>query len=145
MTTFKIILVENDEDEQLFMREGFDKAGGFEVLAQVGNGEGLFGWLDAHPDEQPDVILSDLNMPGMNGMDIIEAMRQRPAGQNIPIIITSTSSTRSIMDKCLQAGAVSYIVKPDTFIQYEPYVRDLHRLISEKGIVPDSASTGTGN
>ncbi|RYY66589.1 MAG: response regulator [Chitinophagaceae bacterium] len=144
MTTFRIILVENDEDEQLFMREGFEKAGGFEVLAQVNNGEGLLEWLEAHPGQQPDLILSDLNMPGMNGMDIIEAMQLMPQGKKVPVVITSTSSTRSIMDKCLEAGASSYVVKPDTFIHYEPFVHSLYQLIIDKGIV-QRQPTGTGN
>ncbi|RYY86223.1 MAG: response regulator [Chitinophagaceae bacterium] len=135
MRTYKIILVENDEDEQLFMREGFDKAGGFEILAQVDNGEGLMRWLDEHPSTQPDLVLTDLNMPGMNGMDILQAFQSNAQRRKIPVIVTSTSSTRSIMEKCLQAGAALYIVKPDTFIQYETYVHNLRKLIEDKGLV----------
>lgn len=141
MKNYKIILVENDEDEQMFMREGFDAAGGFEILAQVSNGETLLEWMQAHKEQRPDLVLSDLNMPGMNGMEILQAFQADAQLRGIPVIITSTSSTRSIIDKCLQAGAAHYIVKPDTFIHYEPYVKNLKQLLDENGL---AAGGGTG-
>lgn len=135
MKKYNIIIVENDEDEQFFMKEGFDAVGLFTVLAQVKNGDHLFAWLDEHPGALPDVILSDLNMPGKNGYDIITGVKERPAWSHIPVIITSTSSTRTIIDKCLSLGAADYIVKPDTFIEYVPYVENLYRCIEEKQLV----------
>jgi CheY-like chemotaxis protein len=135
MKRYKIIIVENDEDEQMFMREGFGREGLFDVLGQMRNGDALFKWLAAGPRVQPDLILSDLNMPGKNGYDIIEGITGNPVYAHIPVIITSTSSTRTIIDKCLAMGAVEYIVKPDTFIDYGPYVRRLYELIEEKKLV----------
>src|SRR5689334_17219572 len=115
MKRYKIIIVENDEDEQMFMREGFGREGLFDMMGQMRNGDALFKWLAAGPKVLPDLILSDLNMPGKNGYDIIEGITGNPAYAHIPVIITSTSSTRTIIDKCLAMGAVEYIVKPDTF------------------------------
>lgn len=131
MRKFKIIIVENDADERYFMKEGFDAVDLFEIMAQVRNGDLLFEWLAANP-ELPDVILSDLNMPGKNGYDIIEEVRSTPAYANIPVIITSTSSTQSIIDKCLKLGACDYIVKPETFIEYRPFVRQLHEIMTKR-------------
>lgn len=136
MKTYKIIIVENDEDEQFFMKEGFEKATGlFEIIAQVGNGDHLFSWLEENPGSLPDIILSDLNMPGRNGYDIITYMKESPLWSHIPVIITSTSSTPSIIAKCLALGAADYIVKPETFIAYVPYVEALHQRIEEKHLV----------
>lgn len=129
MKQYKIIIVENDEDEQMFMKEGFDATELFEILAQVKNGDTLFDWLQAHPDNLPDIILSDLNMPGKNGYDIIEEVGQTPAYSHIPVIITSTSSTPVIIEKCLAYGASDYMVKPETFVEYVPYVQDLYRRV----------------
>ena len=67
MKKYKIIIVENDEDEQMFMKEGFDSAGLFDIVGQVKNGDTLFEWLDENKNALPDIILSDLNMPGKNG------------------------------------------------------------------------------
>src|SRR4051812_19512848 len=98
MIKYKIIIVENDEDEQFFMKEGFDNAGLFQIMAQVRNGEGLLEWLHNNETNLPDVILSDLNMPGKNGYDIINEIRSSPSYHQIPVIITSTSSTKTIID-----------------------------------------------
>ena len=112
MRTYKIVIVENDEDEQFFMEDGFEKAGElFEIVAQVRNGDMLFEWLEQQNDSLPDVVLSDLNMPGMNGYDVITGMKNDPRYGKIPVIITSTSSTPTIIDKCLGLGASLYALR----------------------------------
>ena len=135
MRKYSIILVENDEDEQEFMKEGFDATGLFTIIAQLKNGDHLLEWLQSHREQLPDVILSDLNMPGKNGYDIITELKNAAAWSHIPVIITSTSSTRSIIEKCMALGAADYIVKPETFIQYVPYVKNLYRCIEDKRLV----------
>lgn len=135
---YSIVIVENDEDEQMFIQSGFDEAGLFDVQAMLRNGEGLFEWFSAHPDARPDLILSDLNMPGKNGYDILSEMHASPRLAQIPVIITSTSTARSIMDKCLALGAADYVVKPDTFIEYAPFVRQLHKMVEERGLLRES-------
>jgi CheY-like chemotaxis protein len=135
MKKYNIIIVENDDDEQLFMKEGFDAVGLFNIVAQVRNGDALLEWLSDHRQNLPDIVLSDLNMPGKNGYDVINDLKNDPAYTNIPVIITSTSSTRTIIDKCLAFGAADYIVKPETFVEYVPYVKNLHQRIQEKQLV----------
>jgi CheY-like chemotaxis protein len=135
MKKYKIIIVENDEDERVFMKEGFNATDLFTILSQVQNGDTLFEWLEEHENELPDVILSDLNMPGKNGYDIINETKNNPAWSHIPVIITSTSSIQSIKEKCLEQGAADYLVKPETFVEYEPYVHDLYKRIEEKNLV----------
>ena len=135
MKKYRIIIVENDEDEQAFMKEGFDATGLFNIIGQVKNGDTLLEWVETHENSLPDIILSDLNMPGKNGYDVIHDMKAHPAYSHIHVIITSTSSTKTIIDKCLSAGAADYIVKPETFIEYVPYVQKLYRLIEGKQLV----------
>jgi CheY-like chemotaxis protein len=74
-------------------------------------------------------------MPGKNGYDILTAINDDPLLAHIPVIITSTSYTKSIIDKCFANGAADYIVKPDTFIEYAPFITNLHRIIVEKQLV----------
>lgn len=135
MTKYKIVIVENDEDEQFFMKEGFDAAGVFDILAQLSNGDTLFEWLVKNQANLPDVILSDLNMPGKNGYDILEGVKADPAYMHIPVIITSTSSAKIMIDKCMALGAADYQVKPDTFVEYKPFALKLYQLIKDKQMV----------
>lgn len=135
MKKYKLLIVENDEDEQLFMKEGFDAVGLFNIIAQLKNGDVLLEWLEQNKQNLPDVILSDLNMPGKNGYDIITDIKSNPEYAHIPVIITSTSSTKMTIDKCLTLGAADYLVKPDTFVVYEPFAKQLYQLIDNKELV----------
>ena len=136
MKTYNIIIVENDEDEQEFMKAGFDTVPElFRIQAQLMNGDTLLDWLNDHQNDLPDIILSDLNMPGKNGYDIIEAIKENPGWSHIPVVITSTSSTPTIINKCLTAGAADYVIKPDTFIEYGPYIKQFYNRIMEKNLV----------
>lgn len=135
MKTYTLVIVENDEDEQLFMKEGFDTTGLFRILVMLGSGDELMEWLEQGPPQLPDLILSDLNMPGKNGYDIIEEVREHPVYSSIPVVITSTSSTPTIISKCLAKGAADYVVKPETFMEYVPYVHRLYQRIEEKQLV----------
>lgn len=135
MRKYSIITVENDEDEQFFMKEAFDQTGLFDLVAQLSNGNDLQAWFQDNIGPLPDLILSDLNMPGKNGYDILDEFRNTPALSHIPVIITSTSYTKSIINKCLDKGAAEYLVKPDTFIEYVPFILNLHKIIEEKQLV----------
>ena len=132
---YKLIIVENDEDEQYFMREGFEQSGLFDILALLRNGDLLLEWIHSKGTEKPELILSDLNMPGKNGYEILSFLKEMDGYKNIPVIITSTSSTNSIMQKCLDAGAADYVIKPDIFIDYLSYAKALHKRIQEKKLV----------
>jgi len=138
MKKLKIIFVDNDEDEQLFMKEGFDSTGLFDIVYQANDGGELFEYLDKGSN-MPDVILSDLNMPGKSGYDILTEMKDHH-GSEIPVIITSTSGAKMIIDKCLELGAAAYIVKPETFTEYPEYAKKMHALILEKGMVEKKLS-----
>jgi CheY-like chemotaxis protein len=134
MRKYKIIIVENDEDERFFMLDSFNELGLFDIAAMVANGNELFEWLDANSANLPDLILSDLNMPGKNGYDIIQHLKAHEAYKRIPIVITSTSSAQIAIDKCLELGADDYMPKPDTFIEYGPFIENLHKLIEGKSL-----------
>ena len=135
MPRYKIIIVENDEDEQFFMKEGFQSTGYFDILAILNNGNALMDWLGKHSRQLPDLILSDLNMPGKNGYDIITEIKATPSYVHIPVIITSTSSTKAFIDKCIDFGAADYLVKPETFVEYGPFVKKLYDVVVAKELV----------
>ena len=135
MKKYAIVTVDNDEDELFFMKEAFEATEMFQVIAQFESGDELIDWLNNNPTVLPEIILTDLNMPGKNGYDIIEDITSHDQFSHLPVIITSTSSTKSIIDKCLALGAADYIVKPSSFIEYKFFIKDLYNAIKEKQIV----------
>jgi two-component system chemotaxis response regulator CheY len=68
---------------------------------------------------RPDLIILDLNMPEVSGLDLVEFLRRRPESKNIPIVMLSSESEDSIVDKALALGADSYVTKPVTIEELE--------------------------
>ncbi|WP_031527669.1 response regulator transcription factor [Dyadobacter crusticola] len=128
MKKFKLAIVENDEDERFFMADAFNASQGFDIVGEFSNGDQLFEWLNTRPDTLPELILSDLNMPGKNGYDVIMGVKAN--FPQIPVVITSTSSVSSTREKCVGLGAREFMVKPDIFIAYDRYAESLYQLIS---------------
>src|SRR5688572_24482398 len=104
MNKFKILIAENDEDEQDFLKEGFDSSDYFEVIAMAANAKGLFRILEENKSGLPDLILTDLNMDGQNGYDVLRFMNSHPLFSRIPVIVYSGSLLDSIVTKCLELG-----------------------------------------
>jgi Response regulator containing CheY-like receiver, AAA-type ATPase, and DNA-binding domains len=59
-----------------------------------------------------DLIVTDLNMPNMNGLQMIEALRQSPAHMGVPIIFLTTESDADMKNRAKAAGATGWITKP---------------------------------
>ncbi|GAB4016729.1 response regulator [Spirosoma koreense] len=135
MKKYKLVIVENDEDERLFMKSGIEQTGLFEIVAQAEHGRQVLEWLTAHLSDLPDLILSDLNMPVKNGYELLEALQEESRFAHLPVVITSTSATPSTIEKCLTLGAADYLIKPDTFLDYEPYGQELYKRIEQKQLV----------
>jgi two-component system chemotaxis response regulator CheY len=81
---------------------------GFEVLQAV---DGLDG-LDVLTRERVDVIITDINMPKMNGYEVIEHLRANPEHKNTPILVLTTESDQDNKTRARDAGANGWIVKP---------------------------------
>ena len=121
MKKVKVVLVDNDEDELLFMKSGFESTGLFTVMAHIFNSEELFELLNYSGEALPDLIISDLNMPRKNGIDILKAIHGNPAFSHIRVIILSISASKLFMQQALNAGAYAYFAKPQKFNDYAPF------------------------
>src|SRR5574341_1793229 len=62
----------------------------------------------------PDLIILDINLPEVSGLDMLEFLRRRPEWKNLPIVMLSSEATDVIVDKALELGADSYVMKPVT-------------------------------
>ena len=69
-------------------------------------------------DPVPVVILLDLNLPRVNGLEVLEAIKKHPDFRTIPVVVLTTSSESSDVKKSYQLGANSYIVKPVDFDKF---------------------------
>lgn len=86
--------------------------GGFDDVLEAGHGKEALEVIEAGP--QPDVILVDWNMPEMNGLELIRAVRAMPEHRRVPIVMVTTETEVSQVVKALAAGASEYVMKPFT-------------------------------
>ena len=87
-------------------------ASGFDEIVEAGHGGEAVAALNAGP--APDVILVDWNMPEMNGLELIRAVRGMPEHRRIPIVMVTTETEADQVVKALAAGANEYVMKPFT-------------------------------
>ena len=69
--------------------------------------------------ELPDVLLLDVNMPEVSGVDLLEFIRSRPEWKHLPILMLSTEATVEKVDRAFSLGADGFIIKPVTIDELE--------------------------
>jgi two-component system, chemotaxis family, chemotaxis protein CheY len=69
--------------------------------------------------KNPDLLILDINMPEVTGLDLLEFLRRRKEWKNLPIIILSSEAADTMVDKALKIGADSYVMKPVTIDELE--------------------------
>ena len=74
--------------------------------------DGVHGLEVLREHQLPDVIITDINMPRMNGFEFIENVRRTDAYRSIPILVLTTESDPSKKDRARKAGATGWVVKP---------------------------------
>lgn len=83
---------------------------GYENILEVDCGEDVITILVEHPDVR--LILLDWNMPLMNGLDCLKALKANPETKHIPVVMVTAEATRSRIIEAIQAGASNYLMKP---------------------------------
>jgi CheY-like chemotaxis protein len=105
----KILLVDDDEDElELFMQSLEDIPGAFSCT-QANSGQHAMQLL---PEIVPDYIFMDFNLPGMNGLELLQALKNDSRSQHIPVYLYSTTISPETNRIARQRGAAGCIEKP---------------------------------
>lgn len=109
MSNQKSILIIDDEVEHLELMHFILNRAGYRVINALDGQRGLKTALD----ERPDLIMLDIRMPRMSGIEVIQRLRANKITADIPVVVLSASN-RSMreLDNCLNAGATSYMLKP---------------------------------
>ncbi len=120
--TFVVLIADDDEDDCLFVGEVFQKMGIAHDLRYVGDGRELLDYLykegsfvDSQNYPRPDLILLDLNMPRIDGREALARIKSDPQLSDIPVLVLTTSKNEADIALSKQAGASSFMSKPDAF------------------------------
>lgn len=106
----KTLVIDDAKAMRIILKQIVESIGG--QVEEAGNGkEGL---AKLKQMGQADLVLVDWNMPEMNGLDFVRAVRSDPAYRKLPIMMVTTETEASQMGKALAAGANEYVTKPFT-------------------------------
>ncbi len=105
-TMSKILLIEDDKDQILLYQTKFELEG----YSFVAVDNGMKG-LEMAEKEKPDIILIDLLMAGMGGIEVLEELKKNPKIKNIPTVIVTNLDKRKLAQKAMDLGALDFIVK----------------------------------
>ncbi|BDP41489.1 response regulator [Deinococcus aetherius] len=130
-TPIEILLVEDTEADILLTEEAFAAAGIANRLHVVRDGVEALAFLRQEGRyagaPRPDVILLDINMPRMNGLELLAVLKRDPTLMTIPVIILTTSQAEEDILRSYQAHAASYVVKPIDFGRFYEAIQALGR------------------
>ncbi|MET0242216.1 MAG: response regulator [Flavitalea sp.] len=132
MDKLKILIAENDEDEQDFLKEGFDSTENFTVVAMAKNAYQLYDLLGNAGSDLPDLILTDLNMEGQSGYDVLRYINAHELYYKIPVIVYTGSLLDSIVTKCMELGALQVVMKPSSLDGYQKFPGQLHEILLDR-------------
>lgn len=115
-----ILMADDDADDRAIARDALMESGVSHRLHFVEDGEQLLAYLRhqapwPQDSPRPEVILLDLNMPRMNGHEVLAALKADPLLRQIPVVIVSTSGTKEDIFSSYDLGANSFVMKPETF------------------------------
>jgi CheY-like chemotaxis protein len=108
-------LADDDEDDRMLMRDALEEVNPNVTVIEAQDGKELVENVRNSDDLSETVVLVDMNMPRMNGIEAIKEIRSKPEIADVPAIMLSTSNNSELKRKALAAGANDFFVKPNNF------------------------------
>jgi two-component system, chemotaxis family, chemotaxis protein CheY len=108
--SFKVMIVDDSPAMRAFVRRILDMSGlEINCCIEAGDGQEALALLR---ENRPDVILSDINMPRMDGEQFVRSLAANPELRSIPVVVVSTDRTENRVRQMIDLGARGYVTKP---------------------------------
>ena len=126
-----IIMIEDDEGHSRLIEKNIRRAGISNDIIHFDDGTSALGYLfgddgsGAASTGRPMLILLDLNLPDMTGLDILLKIKDNPHLRRTPVVILTTTDDSTEIKRCYDAGANVYITKP---VNYESFAHAIRQL-----------------
>lgn len=128
----EILLVEDNPDDVELTRIAFAEAGSGHVIRVVTDGAQAVDYLLGRGEhagrditDLPALVLLDLNLPKLNGREVLQAIRENPVTRSLPVVVLTTSAEPIDVGSVYDLGANSYIQKPVEFERFVDVVRQI--------------------
>ncbi len=142
-TSLFILVAEDDADDRFLMQKALDELGHADMKVEfVENGVELLDHLEkiraqTITNKYPRFILLDLNMPKMDGREVLKNLKNHEDFKKIPVIVFSTTKNQLEVKRCYDLGANTYIVKPVNFDQLVNTVQQIRNYWLETATLAD--------
>ena len=141
MATKKIILAEdNPADVQLTKMAFEEVAPGLEVV-HVADGQELVDYVSTAALTDIALILLDLNMPRMGGIDVLRRFYQDEEFKKLPVVVFSSSASQDDVSTCYDLGANAYVCKPIDINDFNNIIRAIASFWGEINVLPEYKET----
>jgi CheY-like chemotaxis protein len=125
----EVLLVEDDPGDVLLIREALEDHEVRNRLSVVNDGVEAMAYLRRQGDyaeaRRPDLVLLDLNLPRMNGAEVLEQVKTDPALSLIPVVILTTSEAEEDILRSYKLHANAYVTKPVDYDRFTQTVRKI--------------------
>jgi CheY-like chemotaxis protein len=113
-----ILLVEDDDIDAMTVRRTLKELGALNPLDRATDGESALHWLRDDGAPRPGLILLDLNMPRMNGIEFVSEIKKDPLLCRIPVVVLTTSAEEGDRVAAFSNSVAGYMVKPVDYPQF---------------------------
>lgn len=130
---YLVLLAEDDADDQFFLETALREIDPLITLSIAEDGLKAFSFFQRtaeRPFSLPRFIITDLNMPKMNGFEFIEMIKKSDELKHIPVFVLSTSEDEKNKTQAITSGANGYYVKPMNLTQLKPIIEEMMECVS---------------
>lgn len=129
MQPVRFLLVEDDDSHALLVMRNLERARVVNNVDRVSDGAAALAYLRAEEPYQdraaPDVVLLDLKLPKVDGLEVLERIKRDEQLRKIPVVILTTSDAETDRARAYNNHVNSYVVKPIDFEQFQKMIKDL--------------------
>ena len=132
----KVLVVDDESTGRTILTKIIQQAEDDVYVEAYDNPLEALKWLDSN---HPDLIITDYRMPGMNGVELIKQIREKSSCHDIPIMMITVVSEKSVRYDALEAGATAFLTRPIDQIECRTSCRNLLKLREQQSIIQDRA------
>ncbi len=136
MKAFKVFLVEDNPDDEHLTLRALNKMPARLETTVARDGQEAVDWLTDSARPLPDLVLLDLKLPKINGLEVLQKLRQHPRTKHLLIVVLTSSDEPSDIKASYQQYANSYIRKPVAFEEFGSVVSQLGHYWLQANLAP---------
>jgi CheY-like chemotaxis protein len=142
-----LLHIEDDEDDVIFLALAFEDVGITNSIQVVRDGQEALDYFKSIIERSqrvqaslPALILLDLKLPRVNGLEVLRWLRQQPALRELPVLVLTASDHPADLEQARELGANAYFIKPSNLDDRKTFAQRVKLWLLQQGDLPNSPS-----